>query len=226
MKLKAETDGLREEDVLLLRRYITAYLLHTNAQRPGPIVNMRIQEFEQSTEKSVGGGEKVKVVRVCCEGSNGGNVVFIDAIYELTRTYNIGKLCPTPATGCEELVFLTSTGAQLGGQLSKDLAEVYRQLDRKRTRSPESEQDITTDSEGRGSNEEDAMPPPKKRKGWTPAEVETIKTFFSLEKNCRPPSVAECRDLLTEFQDEDLFIARKAHEVKDKARTIIRQLSS
>lgn len=68
--------------------------------------------------------------------------------------------------------------------------------------------------------------PEKKRKGWTPVEVETIRTFFSLEKDSRSLSVAECRGLLMEFQDEDLFIARKAQEVKDKAKTITRQLST
>lgn len=43
----ADSNLLSDQDAVLLRQFLTTFILHTNAQRPGLVVNMQIGEFRK-----------------------------------------------------------------------------------------------------------------------------------------------------------------------------------
>lgn len=94
--------------------------------------------------------------------------------------------------------------------------EAYEIINRKRA--ADGEEDVG----------EPPLPPPKKRmrRTWATEEEDALKAHFSLGPERNPPSVPDCREFLAECRatGSSYFVGRDPHEIKDKCRTILRQL--
>ena len=49
IEYKMELESLQEGEAVFVRCFLTSYILHTNAQRRGPVVNMTLSEIGANT---------------------------------------------------------------------------------------------------------------------------------------------------------------------------------
>ena len=102
-------DKMESAEHLLVRRFLMCNLMYRNAQRQGPIISMKIAEFEEGREYQTS-VETVMVYKVWEHKTitqfGSANLVMPVTFHQLIRDY-IRSHRPQPAEGCEDYIFLT-----------------------------------------------------------------------------------------------------------------------
>ena len=100
-------------------------LLYRNAQRQGPICNLRLEEQARATSHETSNGEVMYVYKVWEHKTSGNfeseNLVVPECLHGLITGY-VEKHCPAAATDCGEYVFLTPAGKKSGTPLGQTLS--------------------------------------------------------------------------------------------------------
>ena len=80
-------EKLTESEYLLTRQFFMSSLLYKNAQRQGPVVNLRVDEQARATAHSTGGGESIYIYKVWEHKTSGqfgsANLVVPEELHQL-----------------------------------------------------------------------------------------------------------------------------------------------
>ena len=116
-------DTLTEQEQVLSRRFIMCSVLYQNAQRQGPVCNLKKEELARAKKHTAAAGGDVYVYRVWEHKTNGqfgsAHLVVPTAIHDLVEEY-AARHRPSPQPENEEYVFLTPGGRKVA-HLSDDL---------------------------------------------------------------------------------------------------------
>ena len=84
-------EKLTESKYLLTRQFFMFSLLYKNAQRQGPVVNLRVDEQARATAHSTGGGESIYIYKVWEHKTSGqfgsANLVVPEELHQLISAY-------------------------------------------------------------------------------------------------------------------------------------------